>query len=286
MPPNYTAPALDKALDIMELLAETDGALSQSGIAETLGRSVGEIFRVLQTLERRGYLLRDPDSGLYSLSMRLFDLAHRHPPLRGLIQAASWPMRRLADEVSQSCNLAILEDHAVRVVAQIESPADFGFRVRVGARFPAGSTATGAVLLAFADERVRHEWLKSSASAEAHDGLDERMATAARTGHLELPDPRQPGIVDLVFPVIGPHDVAVAALTVPYISTTLSDVDAHTVVSRAEKAARELSGRLRGDPGSPVARSGSSDTRARSSDTRARSSVTRDRSTVAERERA
>jgi DNA-binding IclR family transcriptional regulator len=182
MPPNYTAPALDKALDIMELLAETDGALSQSGIAETLGRSVGEIFRVLQTLERRGYLLRDPDSGLYSLSMRLFDLAHRHPPLRGLIQAASWPMRRLADEVSQSCNLAILEDDAVRVVAQIESPADFGFRVRVGARFPAGSTATGAVLLAFADERVRHEWLKSSASAEAHDGLDERMATAARIG--------------------------------------------------------------------------------------------------------
>jgi hypothetical protein len=85
--------------------------------------------------------------------------------------------------------------------------------------------------------------------------------------------------VNLVFPVIGPHDVAVAALTVPYVSTTLSDVDAHTVVSRAGKAARELSGRLRGDPGSSVARSGSSDTRTRSSDTGGRS-------TVAERERA
>jgi DNA-binding IclR family transcriptional regulator len=50
MTPTYSAPALEKALDILELLAESDQPLSQSGIAESLDRSVGEIFRVLQTL--------------------------------------------------------------------------------------------------------------------------------------------------------------------------------------------------------------------------------------------
>ena len=50
----YSAPALDEGLDILELLSDEAGGLSQSEIAEATGRSVGQIFRVLATLERRG----------------------------------------------------------------------------------------------------------------------------------------------------------------------------------------------------------------------------------------
>ena len=100
----YSAPALDKGLDILELLSDEAGGLSQSEIAEATGRSVGQIFRVLATLERRGYVTRDAQSGLYAFSMRIFDLAHRHPPLRGLISIATPAMRDLAERVRQSCN--------------------------------------------------------------------------------------------------------------------------------------------------------------------------------------
>ena len=56
-------------------------------------------------------------------------------------------LQQLADETGQSCNLSVLDAGRVRVIAQVESPADFGFRVRVGALFPVG-TATGSVLIA------------------------------------------------------------------------------------------------------------------------------------------
>src|SRR5688572_2088537 len=105
--PDYAAPALDKALDILELLADQGTGLSQTEIAEAVGRNVSQIYRVLATLERRGYLTRDDRSGLYVLSMALFDLAHRHPPLRGLVQLAAGPIRSLADRVRQSCNLSV-----------------------------------------------------------------------------------------------------------------------------------------------------------------------------------
>lgn len=218
--PEYTAPALDKGLDILELLAETSGALSQSEIAEATGRSIGQIFRVLSTLERRGYVFRDKQSGLYTLAMKLFELAHRHPPLRGLVSVAQPIMQVLAEQARQSCNLAVLDGSEVRVVAQVESPADFGFRVRVGAAFDLATTATGAVL--------------SATSPMTPD-------TVVRA------DTLHPGITDVVAPILGASGAIVAALTVPYVATTFSEVDADRVQELASAAAKEISILLSGE---------------------------------------
>jgi len=212
--PEYTAPALDKGLDILELLAETSGALSQSEIAEATGRSIGQIFRVLSTLERRGYVFRDKQSGLYTLAMKLFELAHRHPPLRGLVSVAQPIMQVLAEQARQSCNLAVLDGSEVRVVAQVESPADFGFRVRVGAAFDLATTATGSVL-------------------SATSPLTADTVVRADTLH--------PGITDVVAPILGASGAVVAALTVPYVATTFSEVDADRVQELVSAAAKEIS---------------------------------------------
>jgi DNA-binding IclR family transcriptional regulator len=235
--PDYSVPALDKAFDVLELLASRSDGLSQTEIADAVGRSVGQIFRVLTTLEARGWLLRDRASGLYSFSMGAFDLAHRHPPLRGLLVAATPPMRELSDRVQQSCNLCVLDMGAVRVVAQVESPADFGYRVRVGALFPLDS-ASGTVLVVGGEPDVRAELLGA---------LDARDVTRiAVDGSLRREDPQQPGITDLVIPVRDARGFARAALVVPYIATSFSAVPADTVFEAASEAARAISERIRG----------------------------------------
>ena len=211
--PEYAAPALEKGLDIIELLAHRAGGVSQTEIAEATGRTLGQIFRVVATLERRGYIARDRQSGLYVLSMKLFDLAHRHPPLRGLVAIATPAMRSLAERVRQSCNLSVLDADRVRVIAQVESPADFGYRVRVGAIFPTDSTATGAVLIADSPEPLMR------------------------------PDAMQGGIVDLVVPVRDGQQT-VAALTVPYVATTFSGSEAATVLEATLDTAAEIAAQL------------------------------------------
>lgn len=259
--PDYSVPALDKALDILELLAGQSAGLGQGAIAERVGRSVGQVFRVLQTLEARGYLYRDQASGLYTLSMMMFELAHRHDPVRGLAAAALGPMRALADELAQSCNLGVLEGGRILIIAQAESPASFGFRVRVGADFPIESTATGAVLTAFAAPDAR---TGSGADAEskalgttalattvldtvlatavlATTALDTVLKTVRERGFERRADHLQPGITDLVFPVFGAAGFAVAALTVPYVATSFSSSGEHAVEDRARAAAAEIS---------------------------------------------
>jgi DNA-binding Lrp family transcriptional regulator len=74
------APALDKGLDLIEALAAESGGLSQKQIAERVGRSVGEIFRMLGVLEQRGYVSRDPVTVEYTLTLQLFRVAAQFPP--------------------------------------------------------------------------------------------------------------------------------------------------------------------------------------------------------------
>ena len=57
-PDRYRAPALDKGLDILELLAGLDGGLTQAEIAKLLGRTPNEFYRMLDRLVRRGYVTR------------------------------------------------------------------------------------------------------------------------------------------------------------------------------------------------------------------------------------
>ena len=66
--PKYRAPALDRGLDILELLARTSSPLSMTEIAAGLGYSRNEIFRMLQVLEERNYIKRDEYDTGYTLT--------------------------------------------------------------------------------------------------------------------------------------------------------------------------------------------------------------------------
>ncbi|MBM7503617.1 IclR family transcriptional regulator [Agromyces aurantiacus] len=228
--PEYAAPAVDKALDILELLADRPGGMTQLDIARAIGLSSGQVFRPLMRLERRGYLRRDRQTGLYELSMRLFDLAHRAEPLRSLVSASAIPMRELATSTRQSCNLSVLDSGRVRVIAQVESPADFGFRVRVGALFDVEGTPTGRVLAAFGPR-----------PADRGDDVSADARAIRAAGHLVQPDAAQPGITDVVFPVLrADRAEAVAALTVPYVATSYSGTDLDAVLAETAAAAEAI----------------------------------------------
>ena len=98
----YRAPALDKGLDILELLAAVDGGLTQAEIAKRLGRSPNEFYRMLDRLVKRGYVTRI-DGDRFSLTLKLFGLAQLHAPPRRLASFAVPVMRHdLSDAVIDS----------------------------------------------------------------------------------------------------------------------------------------------------------------------------------------
>lgn len=144
----YEVPALDKGLDILEALASCDDPLSLSDLAARLGRSRNEIFRMIECLVDRGYVLRDPATGRSSLSLKLHQLANAHSPIALLLRHAREPMRRFVLETGESCHLSVLDPGGLLVIHAAHSASPVRLLIETGVYFDPVLTASGRLLLA------------------------------------------------------------------------------------------------------------------------------------------
>ena len=242
----YRAPALDKGLDILELLSATDAGLTQAEIAKSLERSPNEIYRMLDRLVRRGYVART-DSERYELTLKLFALAHQHAPLRRLVSQATPLLRKFAQDAGQSCHLVVYERGRVVVVAQFDAPGYWGLAIRVGAHVALIGTGSGHVLLAFQSAQERRFMLaeheQAAGEAAAPDDLEDRLADIRARGFEMMPSRQTRGVLNISAPVLAPDGSALAAVTCPYVER-IDDERAPNNVRVAESmvvVARELS---------------------------------------------
>ena len=215
----YAAPALDKGLDVLELLATQRVPQTQSQLARALGRGPSELFRVLTTLERRGYVQRDPVSAAYSLTLRLYELGHIHSPYEWLLRAAERPMRGLTAEVRQSCHLSALSRGRLVVLHQEESPERVRLSVEVGSVVAPLSAASGRLLLAHLNPPRQREVLALDTdyrrlSAIEQAALRERFELIRARGYEEARGETVEGVSDLAM-LVGAVGAGVqAALTI------------------------------------------------------------------------
>jgi len=240
----YAAPALDKGLDILELFSgETDG-LTASEIARHLGRTVGEIFRMLVRLEQRGYVCQVPPDDRYFLTLKLFEIGQRHKPLHRLVSEGRPLLQRVAHRINQSCHLAMPSNGEVVVVAQVDAPGNMGFSVRLGATIDLLNTASGHTILAFQDDETRS---RSLATWQARSGkkiprdLQEHLARIRRRGNEELASHQVEGVIDIGFPIFNEHGDAIAAMTVPFLPQIGSPIAPAQVKDALRLASQELS---------------------------------------------
>jgi DNA-binding IclR family transcriptional regulator len=218
-PPKYRAPALDKGLDIIELLATAHAPMSIADISEGVGRSRGEIFRMLQVLEERDYISRGEGDVGYSITPRLFRLGMEQPPVKNAVETALPVMHQLAYQVDQSCHLVVPSGDQIVVIARVDPPGDIGLVVRVGHRRPMSGSASGHVLLAWQTAPARERWL--SMLKEKDPKVDEKKLLKSikrirEQGYASHPSREVDGVTDLSAPVMQ-RDHAVCALTVPFI---------------------------------------------------------------------
>lgn len=216
----YRAPALDKGLDILELLSTQSGGMTRAEIVKAMDRSQSEIYRMLERLVARDYVSRSPEGDRYTLTMKLFVLAHRHPPVRRLVARAQPLMDGFARDARQSCHLVAPDRDAALVVAQASCPAVWEFGVRVGAPLDLLGTGSGQMLLAFQAPHDREALLVSWAGTDKIaqiDALEPALATHRADGYRIAESGQIRGVSDISAPILSPDGHAIAVLTCPYI---------------------------------------------------------------------
>ncbi|MCY9850994.1 IclR family transcriptional regulator [Vibrio mediterranei] len=234
----YNAPALEKGLDILELLASSAEPMSKKQIAEMVGRSVGEIFRVLSVLARRGYVTFNEDSGKYMFSMQMFTVANQYPPQSQLLNIAKPLMKMVSEKVNQSCHVSWYDNQHLVVIGREESPYKMGFSLKIGAKLDVCSSGSGIVLLSFSDELKREKILKQSGATDYE--IEQANAFLHQTknqGYFIGPSPQISGITNISVPIFTGSEM-LAVLTVPYV--TLDSDAVHHAVDSIETTKNEL----------------------------------------------
>lgn len=241
----YRAPALDKGLDILELLASDEEGMSQIAIAKALDRTPNEIYRMLDRLVRRGYVVRT-SSDRYEITLKLFGLAHRHPPMRRLVSQALPRMRRFARDAQQSIHLVVYDRGSCLVIAQVDAPGYWGMAIRVGSHISLLNTGSGHILLAFTTETERQLMLEEREVMPHEiwpDELDGRLADVRVRGYEMMPSQQTPSVSNISVPLVGPAGTVLAALTCPHLQRI--DIDdappAEAVLAMLRETARDIS---------------------------------------------
>ena len=230
-----TAPALEKGLDVMELLAATGRPMTLREVAEHLGRSKNELFRMVHVLIERGYVVREGADGL-ALTNKLFDIGLRTPRRRDLVEVATPMLRRLARDVRQSVHLVVANRGETVVIASASGNDDMTFSLKLGYRRPLADAHSGLVLLAFQPEDLRARLLAESArlmrTAPDEGAIEAELRAIRRDGHVVRASRDLVGVTDIVAPVVLRDGEAIATIAISHLDRRHTAPGEHAAMLR------------------------------------------------------
>jgi DNA-binding IclR family transcriptional regulator len=238
----YRAPALEKGLEILEHLAEANAPLSRTEIAKGLGRAPAELFRMLNCLEQKGYVLRDADSGKYRLSMRLYAMGSQADPARLLREAARQPMEELAATIGQSCHLSVRHGDQLLVFMETLPSKKICLAVGVGTSLPLSRASSGKLILSglgqdeLAAFLARDEYFQS-AKPRAQAAFKRELEEIRKTGSIIAPSGITSSVIDCAMLVGIPGTDTCAVIAVSQVCSNEADaVDCAPAVRHAAEA--------------------------------------------------
>ena len=159
------ATAVERALNILEAVAHRRDGLTNSEISRKLAIPKSSASYILRTLERRGYLRRDAESGRYRLGLKILSLGGDAQANLDIADVALPFMRALSEKIHLTVHLAVLDQGEAVYVEKVEAPGFFKVNTWVGRRMFLHSTSVGKCLLAWLPKHevealVKQEGLK------------------------------------------------------------------------------------------------------------------------------
>ncbi len=148
------ATAVERALNILEAAAHRRDGLTNSEFSRKLGIPKSSASYILRTLERRGYLRRDAETGRYRLGLKILSLGGDAQANLDIADVALPFMRSLVEKIRMTSHLAVLDQGEAVYIEKVEAPGFFKVNTWVGRRMFLHSTSVGKCLLAWLP---RHE---------------------------------------------------------------------------------------------------------------------------------
>ena len=147
--------SVDRALSIIETLAEDDEGYRLSDLAIRTGLSTSTVHRLLATLENRRFVQFDRTESKWHVGARAFTVGATFARRRNFTAQAVPYLRKLRDLTRETANLAVVDDEFIIVLTRMESREIMRSLTKVGGRVAMVASGVGkAVLATYSDADV------------------------------------------------------------------------------------------------------------------------------------
>jgi len=247
---NYMIQSVSHALDVLEQFNGEPDELGVTELSKRLKLHKNNVFRLLATLEARGYIEQNKATENYRLSTSCLRLGQRFVTQMGLLRQARPVMTQVAKTSRETTFLAVMRNSSVVALDAVEADQAVRLVSRIGDALPLHSTAVGKLHLAFTDDEMRAtlpETLPKFTErtvVERH-ALTQQLKKIAENGYAVDLGEHIEDVRSVAVPIRDYTRAVVGALAVsgPAYRLTQERLDKE-IVPLMQKAGRDLSTRL------------------------------------------
>jgi DNA-binding IclR family transcriptional regulator len=145
-------PAIERALMLLEFLAQSKSGFSTSEISRRLGLPKSSTYLIVETLEKRGFLQKNRQNGRYYLGLKLIALSRHAIENLDLREEAKPFLRSLMQETQLVVHMAVLDGAEAMLIDKMEALGTGRQTSFVGRRLDVHSTGVGKALVAYISE--------------------------------------------------------------------------------------------------------------------------------------
>jgi DNA-binding IclR family transcriptional regulator len=241
------ATAVERALNILEAAAHRREGLTNSEISRKLGIPKSSASYILRTLDRRGYLRRDGETGRYRLGLKILSLGGDVRANLDLAQIALPFMQALQERIHLTVHLAVLDQGEAVYIEKVEAPGFFKVNTWVGRRMYLHSTSVGKCLVAWLPkpevESLLHQQGLKKRTPKTITSLGKLVAElefVRAQGHAVDDEENSLGARCVAVPIFGVNGAAVAALGVSGTLTQMEEANLPRILEALKETARRV----------------------------------------------
>lgn len=248
----YIIQAVSHALDLLEQFHGEVDELGVTELSKRLKLHKNNVFRLLATLESRGYIEQNRATENYRLGLKSLELGQTFIKQMGLLRQAKPILDRLVKECNETSYVAIFKEGFIVYLDVVETDLTVRVVSRVGSRLPAHCTAAGKVHLAFMPEEEvdtvfpdRQLQAYTSHTITERDALKQELQKVAEQGYAIDNEELDPGVRCVAAPIRDYTRRIVGAVSISGPSMRFSDERIETeLIPLVLQASEDLSTRL------------------------------------------
>lgn len=242
--------SVDRALAVLDLLARR-GEAGVTELASDIGVHKSTVSRLLAALEDRELVEQAFERGKYRLGFGILRLANAVSGRLDVTRQGREICERLAAEVGETVNIAVLRSEYAVNVDQARGPAAVSTHNWVGELTPLHATSSGKVLLAFMAADARRDLLAAAGLQRFTEGtitsverLEAQLQDVPRSGYVVSLEELEPGLNAVAAPIRDHLGVVIAALSVSGPAYRLTEERAREIAPTVVAAADDVSRRM------------------------------------------